>query len=75
MTSDRPYRPARSVERALQELIGGRGTQFDPAVVEEFVSLIEEEGERLEAAARSGSSPDGRGVDPAPGDLLGVGPA
>ena len=75
MTSDRPYRPARPVERALQELVGGRGTQFDPAVVEEFVSLIEEEGERLEAAARSGSSPDGRGVDPAPGDLLGVGPA
>ncbi|MCC6629405.1 MAG: HD-GYP domain-containing protein [Chloroflexi bacterium] len=36
MTSDRPYRRAMSVERALAEIEAGRGTQFDPAVVDAF---------------------------------------
>ena len=34
MTSDRPYRGGRSVERALSELRGCAGTQFDPRVVD-----------------------------------------
>jgi HD-GYP domain-containing protein (c-di-GMP phosphodiesterase class II) len=33
IVTDRPYRPASSVEHALAELSRGSGTQFDPAVV------------------------------------------
>jgi HD-GYP domain-containing protein (c-di-GMP phosphodiesterase class II) len=33
MTTDRPYRQARSAQDALQELQRCAGTQFDPAVV------------------------------------------
>jgi HD-GYP domain-containing protein (c-di-GMP phosphodiesterase class II) len=39
MTSDRPYRKALSVEVARKELVGGRGTQFRPDVVDAFLSL------------------------------------
>ncbi len=41
MTSDRPYRVARSVEQSLQELIRGRGRQFDPDVVAAFLECVE----------------------------------
>lgn len=41
MTSDRPYRVARSVEQSLQELIRGRGRQFDPDVVAAFLECAE----------------------------------
>jgi hypothetical protein len=41
MTSDRPYRRALSVERALQELRDGAGTQFDPELVAVFTALVE----------------------------------
>jgi putative two-component system response regulator len=37
MTSTRPYRPAMAVDTALRELHTGRGTQFDPRVVELFI--------------------------------------
>ena len=43
MTSDRPYRRALPVARALDEIQDGAGTQFDPDVVEVFVDLIEED--------------------------------
>jgi HD-GYP domain-containing protein (c-di-GMP phosphodiesterase class II) len=43
MTSDRPYRLARPVELALEEIEDGSGTQFDPKVVDAFISLVEEE--------------------------------
>ena len=39
MTSDRSYRKALSDEVAIKELIDGKGTQFDPALVETFLSL------------------------------------
>ncbi len=42
MTSDRPYRPALSKEEAMAELRKGAGSQFDPEVVEVFLSLLEE---------------------------------
>lgn len=42
MTSDRPYRKARSVARALEELRRCAGSQFDPEVVKAFVALSEE---------------------------------
>ena len=42
MTTERPYRTARSVEEALGELRSCAGTQFDPRVVEALALGIEE---------------------------------
>lgn len=41
MTSDRPYRKAYSVSAALEEIRDKAGTQFDPTVVEAFLSVID----------------------------------
>lgn len=41
MTSDRPYRGSIGIERALAEIRGGAGTQWDPEVVRVFVQMIE----------------------------------
>lgn len=43
MTSDRPYRKALSFENAVDELKKGKGVQFDPKVVDAFLTLLEEE--------------------------------
>ncbi|MFH1621869.1 MAG: HD domain-containing phosphohydrolase [Candidatus Omnitrophota bacterium] len=40
MTSDRTYRKALSQEQAVQEIAKGKGTQFDPKVVDAFMELI-----------------------------------
>jgi PAS domain S-box-containing protein len=40
MTNDRPYRPAMTMERALEELRSGAGTQFDPQAVEALLAEI-----------------------------------
>jgi diguanylate cyclase (GGDEF)-like protein/putative nucleotidyltransferase with HDIG domain len=40
MTSDRPYREAMSHADALDELVRGAGSQFDPAVVEILVGQL-----------------------------------
>jgi HD-GYP domain-containing protein (c-di-GMP phosphodiesterase class II) len=50
MTSDRPYRKALGREIALGELKKGRGTQFDPKVVDTFLNLESAEW-KLEAGA------------------------
>jgi putative nucleotidyltransferase with HDIG domain len=42
MTTDRPYRKALSTEKAIKELKEGAGTQFDPRLVEIFISILEE---------------------------------
>lgn len=42
MTSDRPYRGSIGIERALAELRGGAGSQFDPEIVRVFVQMIED---------------------------------
>lgn len=39
MTHDRPYREARDPEAALDEIREGRGTQFDPQVVDALLEL------------------------------------
>jgi putative nucleotidyltransferase with HDIG domain len=39
MTSDRPYRSGRSVPEALAQIAAAAGTQFDPEIVEAFLSL------------------------------------
>lgn len=41
MTSNRPYRKARSPRKALAEIRRCAGTQFDPGLVEKFVHLLE----------------------------------
>ncbi|MEJ7789719.1 MAG: HD domain-containing phosphohydrolase [Thermoleophilaceae bacterium] len=42
LTSDRAYRPAFSVEEALAILREGRGTQFDPEVLDRFLACLDE---------------------------------
>lgn len=49
MRNDRPYRRALTMEQALDEIRSAAGTQFDPAVVEAFLSLVVE----LDAAVRT----------------------
>jgi putative two-component system response regulator len=44
MTADRPYRPALSPDRAWTELRACSGSQFDPAIVEAFDRVVNEEG-------------------------------
>lgn len=39
MVSDRPYRKGLSVEKALEEIGKGRGTQFDPDLVDVFLGM------------------------------------
>ena len=41
MTSDRPYRKARTKEKAVEELKKFAGTQFDPHIVEVFLKILE----------------------------------
>jgi putative nucleotidyltransferase with HDIG domain len=42
LTSDRPYRRALSVEQAMQMLVDGRGTAYDPDVVDTFARVYPE---------------------------------
>ncbi|MEM3827637.1 MAG: HD domain-containing phosphohydrolase [Conexivisphaerales archaeon] len=39
MTSERTYRATRSPEDALREIIANKGTQFDPSLVDKFISF------------------------------------
>jgi diguanylate cyclase (GGDEF)-like protein len=41
MTTDRPYRKGLTPERAVQEILAGRGSQFDPEFATVFVQVIE----------------------------------
>ncbi|PWH12941.1 MAG: hypothetical protein DDG59_14995 [Anaerolineae bacterium] len=43
LTSDRPYRPAYSLEKALEIIRSLSGIQFDPRLTEQFLLLIEKE--------------------------------
>jgi len=43
MTNDRPYRKAHSKEYAIKELLKYAGKQFDPVLVEQFISIITNE--------------------------------
>ena len=42
ITSDRPYRPARSWDEARLEVLQGRGSHFDPTVVDAFLEILDE---------------------------------
>jgi len=48
---DRPYRPARSVAEALDEVRRESGRQFDPGLVELFIPIIEREADLEHAPA------------------------
>jgi HD-GYP domain-containing protein (c-di-GMP phosphodiesterase class II) len=51
MTTDRPYRKGLTFERAIEEIVNGRGTQFDPDLARAFVAMIQREFGGNEAAA------------------------
>jgi len=44
LTSERAYRPAWSAQRALDHIVAGSGTQFDPACVEGFLDVLAAQG-------------------------------
>lgn len=48
MTSDRSYRPRFTLIKALDELENGKGTQFDPDIVDAFILAIKENKEFIE---------------------------
>lgn len=56
MISDRPYRSAMSQDDAVAELRRGAGTQFDPSLVERFVTAILEGGAAAEPDRGSGEA-------------------
>jgi putative nucleotidyltransferase with HDIG domain len=45
MTSTRPYRKAMEPEVAVNQLLLGRGSQFEPALVDAFVAILQRESE------------------------------
>ena len=51
MGADRPYRKGKPMEAIIAELKRCSGTQFDPKVVEAFLSLINREEEGFKMAA------------------------
>lgn len=50
IASDRPYRPALGVDVALEEIVRGRGTAYDPDAADACLKLFREKGYRLEKA-------------------------
>jgi len=44
IATHRPYRPARGLDAALDELERGRGTLFDPEVIDAFARLLHDKG-------------------------------
>jgi diguanylate cyclase (GGDEF)-like protein len=64
MTSERPYRPTRSVDGAIEELERNAGTQFDSAVVEAFVNQLRREQPGAEPGAWSVPRLGATGAEP-----------
>ncbi len=57
MTSIRPYRKPLSKEQAIQELLDNKGTQFDPHIVDVFISkVLKEEIEEINALMMRGEA-------------------
>ena len=48
MASHRPYRPARGIDEALEEISQNRGVLYDPEVVDACLRLFTEKGFRFE---------------------------
>lgn len=68
MTSDRPYRKALDSEIALGELMRGRGTQWDPAVVNAFAQTLPGFSEKAETS----NQPELRGLIRSLGAAVGI---
>jgi len=64
MTTDRPYRAAIAIEPAWDEIVRNSGSQFDPAIVEVFRTMVEQE--LLPRASGMVAFSEGRPVDPVP---------
>lgn len=67
MTTDRPYRKSLPFEAAREEIIRFSGRQFDPKIVEVFLSIAKEEWERLrgyEFVPERRSFPEGPSIIP-----------
>lgn len=47
MSSHRPYRPARGIALALEEIEQGKGSRYDPTVVEACLRVLKENGMKL----------------------------
>ena len=47
MTYGRPYKEPLSAEAAVQEIINGKGTQFDPEITDIFLRLLLENNNEL----------------------------
>jgi len=60
ITTDRPYRPARTVDEAIEELRACAGAQFDPAAVEAVVAVV---GQRMLDASPSPAGLSDRTLD------------
>jgi ribonuclease P protein subunit RPR2 len=52
LTTDRPYRPASAFRAARDEIRKGRGTQFDPTVVDAYDTVGDETFARLRDGVR-----------------------
>lgn len=66
MTSDRPYRDGMPVERALAILAEGAGTQWDPAVIDAFVTLFAARPDDVPIYRRGEAMPQAASSQPAP---------
>lgn len=60
VTSDRPYRDGRSLEEAKSELLSCSGAQFDPEIVDLFISILDDRGVITMNGFDSALTPAGR---------------
>lgn len=64
MTSDRSYRKARHITEATAELRNAAGSQFDPKMVEAFISALDREGWQQHEPSQPRAHEIGASVDP-----------
>jgi HD-GYP domain-containing protein (c-di-GMP phosphodiesterase class II) len=57
MTTDRPYRKGMEIPEAIAELRKGRGTQWDPKLVDAFLRARDRKEEQERQSALSSASP------------------
>jgi HD-GYP domain-containing protein (c-di-GMP phosphodiesterase class II) len=77
MTSSRSYRPALSPLRAIDELVGGAGVQFDGDVVRAFLRALRSQAidvRQVELAARTAPAQEQHVSEDPDGELVTVDP-